>query len=151
MKAKRCACGALFTPNSYQQKRCDACRFDPTHKPRATRDQRYCLRCGEIYTPLNSRDMYCGDSCRVRRRPNPNYEKPCLQCSKPFNPVTNQKYCPSCLKAGVRSRNNPPLPDKSCEICGAAFSPRCKTQNVCSPNCRQTRWYRTHHDNGKAS
>jgi hypothetical protein len=152
MDARRCSCGVLFTPKSYQQKRCDTCRFAPAQGSHKKTPTRYCVRCATPYVPLNSRDFYCGDVCRARReRPSGLIEKPCLQCGKVFNPTTNQKYCASCLKAGARSRNLPKLPDKPCEICGASFSPRCRTQNVCSPNCRQTRWYRAQQDKDKAS
>ncbi len=150
MEARRCQCGVMFIPKSYQQKRCDACRFAPTLEASRTpgRSARFCLRCGKVFSPLNSRDVYCGDSCRAYRRPSTRLEKTCDSCGTSYRPITNQKYCPHCLKAGVRKRPTLSFQEMACPMCGKLFTPRRRDQNVCSANCRQRRFYHGHTKTG---
>lgn len=136
-----CACGAAFTPNG-RQKRCNACRFGSQHTRlgKANAVTRYCGRCGRVFVPANPRDMYCGAGCLGRRRAGTPTEKPCQHCGTVFTPTTNQKYCASCLVAGVRTRRIE-FSELPCLICGTLFVPKRRGSVVCSANCRQRRWY----------
>lgn len=61
MADKLCACGLSFTPNSYRQARCNACRFAPSLNPRNKITE-------EDVRVIRADTRFDGDSMRHARR-----------------------------------------------------------------------------------
>lgn len=140
MEKRQCTCGITFTPNNYRQKKCNACRFGVSQ---GNSKHRYCVQCGSIFSPKNSWDVYCGDSCRKSPQ---DRSRPCNHCGHIFQPTTNQRYCADCRDHSKYAQRFAPR-ERACVVCGTCFTPIYRRRVTCSERCYAQHYYQTHKEN----
>jgi len=125
-------------------------------------EPRPCKECGEIFQPVNSKNILCSQDCRyindkrrayergtIPRMPGTLKPKNCLVCKKEFQPKAgSQKYCsPTCNGLVHLKRNRSRLDHNrllKCWICKKEFKPVTSKSRAkfCSAECRAV-----HHGN----
>lgn len=104
--------------------------------------ERLCRKCGKLFEPTDADKRYCSRSCAAKRV---KYRaRECLSCAAPFQPHQHKQITcgPACWEElNSRRRREQRIKksyEKSCKICGRAFTGRRSTAVLCGRDeCRR--------------
>ena len=155
-------CHKIFVQPRSDQRFCSTQCCNRSRNRTVFVEPRPCKECGEIFQPVNSKNILCSKDCRyvhdkrrayergtIPRMPGTLKPKECVVCKRTFQPKAGtQKYCsPTCNGVVHFKRNRSRLDHNrtlTCWICKTEFRPKTSKSRAkfCSAECRAV-----HHGN----
>ena len=149
-------CHKIFVQPRSDQRFCSTQCCNRSRNRTVFVEPRPCKECGEIFQPVNSKNILCSKDCRyvhdkrrayergtIPRMPGTLQPKECLVCKRTYQPKAgSQKYCsPTCNGVVHFKRNRSRLDHNrtlTCWICKSVFKPKTSKSRAkfCSADCR---------------